>query len=35
VQNSIAALILRWESEEASEGISAFFEKRNPKWVKS
>jgi len=34
VQNSIAALILRWESEEAAEGISAFFEKRNPKWVK-
>ncbi|MGB5864062.1 MAG: crotonase/enoyl-CoA hydratase family protein [Sulfitobacter sp.] len=30
---SIAALAARWETEEAAEGISAFFEKRRADWV--
>lgn len=30
---SIAALAARWETEEAAEGISAFFEKRKAAWV--
>lgn len=30
---SIAALVRRWESEEASEGIAAFFERRKPRWA--
>jgi methylglutaconyl-CoA hydratase len=34
IADSIAALIERWESDEAAEGIGAFFEKRNPEWVK-
>ncbi len=29
---SIAALVARWESDEAREGIAAFFEKRAPGW---
>lgn len=29
---TIAALVARWESPEAVEGISAFFEKRKPSW---
>lgn len=29
---SIAALVERWESAEAKEGISAFFERRKPSW---
>ncbi len=33
VELSIAALAARWESEEAAEGIDAFFEKRKPGWV--
>lgn len=32
VEASIAALVARWESEEAAEGIAAFFEKRRPLW---
>jgi len=30
---SIAALAARWETEEAAEGIGAFFEKRKAAWV--
>lgn len=29
---SIDALVRRWESPEAAEGIAAFFEKRKPRW---
>jgi len=29
---TIAALVSRWECDEAVEGISAFFEKRSPPW---
>jgi methylglutaconyl-CoA hydratase len=35
IADSIAALISRWESDEAAEGIGAFFDKRNPEWVKN
>lgn len=35
IADSIAALISRWESDEAAEGIGAFFDKRNPDWVKN
>jgi methylglutaconyl-CoA hydratase len=30
--HTIAALVARWESPEAAEGIAAFFEKRHPSW---
>ncbi|MBZ4022404.1 enoyl-CoA hydratase [Rhodobacter sp. TJ_12] len=30
---TIAALVKRWESDEAREGIAAFFEKRAPLWT--
>ncbi|MGD9918099.1 MAG: crotonase/enoyl-CoA hydratase family protein [Paenirhodobacter sp.] len=30
---TIAALVARWESPEAMEGITAFFEKRKPGWA--
>ena len=33
VEMSIAALAARWETEEAAEGIGAFFEKRKAAWV--
>lgn len=33
VEMSIAALAARWETEEAAEGIGAFFEKRRASWV--
>jgi len=33
VADSVSALIGRWESEEAREGIEAFFERRNPVWA--
>lgn len=33
VARSIAALVERWESPEAAEGIAAFFEKRPPPWA--
>ena len=33
VAMSIAALSARWETEEAAEGIGAFFDKRKAKWV--
>lgn len=32
VTSSIDALIAQWESDEAEEGISAFFERRKPRW---
>ncbi len=32
VAHAIDALAARWETEEASEGISAFFDKRRPAW---
>ncbi len=34
VEHSIAELVTRWESDEAAEGIAAFFEKRKPRWVR-
>ena len=34
VTNSVTALIQRWESDEASEGLAAFFEKRPASWAK-
>ncbi len=33
VAHTIAALAARWETEEAAEGIGAFFDKRKPAWV--
>ncbi len=33
VEASIAALVARWESPEAGEGILAFFDRRKPGWV--
>ncbi|WP_170569024.1 crotonase/enoyl-CoA hydratase family protein [Ruegeria atlantica] len=32
IDQTIQALVDRWETEEAQEGISAFFEKRKPAW---
>jgi methylglutaconyl-CoA hydratase len=32
IDHTIAALAARWETKEAAEGISAFFEKRTPEW---
>jgi methylglutaconyl-CoA hydratase len=32
IAESIDALVERWESQEAAEGIAAFFEKRKPNW---
>lgn len=32
IEHTVAALVARWESPEAGEGISAFFEKRKPGW---
>jgi methylglutaconyl-CoA hydratase len=32
VSDTVEALVERWESDEASEGTSAFFEKRPPNW---
>lgn len=34
IRDSIAALVKRWESPEASEGIGAFFDRRKPGWQK-
>jgi methylglutaconyl-CoA hydratase len=31
---SIDALIAQWQTDDAAEGITAFFEKRNPNWAK-
>ena len=33
VTHTIQALSARWETEEAAEGIGAFFDKRKPAWV--
>lgn len=33
VAHSIGALVARWESDEAAEGINAFFGKRKPAWM--
>ena len=35
VAHTIKALTDRWESEEAEEGIGAFFDKRKPRWGKA
>jgi methylglutaconyl-CoA hydratase len=32
IEASIAALAARWASDEAAEGIGAFFERRKPRW---
>lgn len=32
IEGTITALVTRWESAESDEGISAFFEKRDPIW---
>ncbi len=32
IDHTINALVQRWETQEAQEGISAFFEKRKPAW---
>jgi methylglutaconyl-CoA hydratase len=34
VDHSIAQLVERWESQEAQEGIAAFFARRKPGWVR-
>jgi methylglutaconyl-CoA hydratase len=33
VEDSIAALVARWDSPEAAEGIAAFFDRRPPPWA--
>ncbi len=33
IAESIDALVTRWESAEAAEGIAAFFERRSPRWA--
>ncbi|WGH77639.1 crotonase/enoyl-CoA hydratase family protein [Jannaschia ovalis] len=33
IEASIAALVARWEGDEAAEGVGAFFEKRKPRWA--
>ena len=35
VDMTIAALVEAWESDEGPEGVSAFFEKRKPRWRES
>ncbi len=32
IDSTISALVTRWESPEAAEGITAFFEKKRPSW---
>jgi methylglutaconyl-CoA hydratase len=32
---TVAALLSRWESPEAAEGIAAFFDGRDPNWTRS
>ncbi|MGR3659833.1 MAG: crotonase/enoyl-CoA hydratase family protein [Paracoccaceae bacterium] len=33
IADSVAALVTRWESAEAQQGIDAFFNKTNPGWI--
>ena len=33
IDRTIAALVAQWETEEANEGIDAFFGKRRAAWV--
>ncbi|WP_170752174.1 crotonase/enoyl-CoA hydratase family protein [Ruegeria lacuscaerulensis] len=33
IDQTIRALVGRWETDEAKEGIAAFFEKRKPTWI--
>ena len=33
IDMTIQALVSRWESDEAEEGIGAFFDKRKPSWA--
>jgi methylglutaconyl-CoA hydratase len=33
IEATIAALVERWESAEAREGVAAFFEKRKAAWM--
>ncbi|HVG49446.1 MAG TPA: enoyl-CoA hydratase, partial [Rubellimicrobium sp.] len=33
VEASIAALVARWDTEEAREGIASFLDKRDPPWA--
>jgi methylglutaconyl-CoA hydratase len=35
IDATVAALVARWESPEAAEGIDAFFDKRPPGWTRS
>jgi len=32
-ERTIAALVARWESDEAREGLAAFFDRRSPHWL--
>jgi methylglutaconyl-CoA hydratase len=32
-QDSVSALVKRWESDEARDGVAAFFDKRAPFWI--
>jgi len=34
IEHAVAALSHRWLSKEASEGMSAFFAKKSPPWVR-
>lgn len=34
IDETIAALVARWQDPESAEGIAAFFEKRKPNWTK-
>lgn len=34
IEATIAALVARWESPEAAEGIAAFFDRRKPGWAR-
>jgi methylglutaconyl-CoA hydratase len=33
VERSVAALVARWETAEARDGVRAFFDKRDPPWA--
>jgi methylglutaconyl-CoA hydratase len=34
IEESVAALVARWETEEAREGVAAFFDRHDPPWVR-